>query len=162
MVCVDTSGNWPTRGVFGAISRKWPTVEKKYKNNKDKLSLGTPIAIKVSNDQGSGPLYVSLLVCMKPSGGGKMPELDESSFEEALISVCTSVLTLQKVSIVNCPLQAMDWFKETNTTSLHMSRFSVLTPNLNWDKVERLLAEHCINKGVGVYMCVIKKSSYCL
>jgi len=85
-VCIDDGKVWPTMGVFPTLAKTWPTIEKKYQQYKHKIEMGTPIAMKVPNSQGSGLLYSSLMLCISCDANRRL-KFSVPDFESALSSV---------------------------------------------------------------------------
>ncbi|ETV92660.1 hypothetical protein H310_13103 [Aphanomyces invadans] len=129
--CVDTSGEWTSRGFFGAISHRAPYVEAAYRQMKvnHDLKLGQAHCIPLDNHTFVCLLVVQTYLHQKKKRTGKTLAVRLNSLQLALAAVAAKA-------------------RQCHAT-IHMPRLGAGTPGFNWYAVERLIKKHL--RAVTVY-----------
>jgi len=126
--CTDDTARWGKKGLFGVIAKKWPDVQKNYEQQKPKL--GSCLITKVESEPHK--VQVVCIVVQKAATMTGVSPLNYKALQEAL----NELGTIAKLK--GC--------------SVHMAHPSPAIPNLEMEKVEKLLKKHLTAKGVSTYI----------
>ncbi|RHY38663.1 hypothetical protein DYB30_014131, partial [Aphanomyces astaci] len=122
--CVDTSGAWTSRGLFGALSRRSLSVEEAYacmRPNQD-LKLGQAHCIPIDSNTFVCLLVVQSYLHQRQKRTHKTLSLRLNALQVALKAVAAHARRLD--------------------ATIHMPRLGAGTPGFNWYAVERLIRKH--------------------
>ncbi|KAJ3384706.1 Chromodomain-helicase-DNA-binding protein 1-like [Entophlyctis sp. JEL0112] len=138
---VDDSGNWPSRGVFAALSQLDPSIGDYYGSShtaKD-LDLGSahvlPNELKVKH---GGEVQVCLIVAQKRGRDGSLGEIRFPDLEAGLIKVGNAAKLIG--------------------ASVHLPRFGQDTPGFDWYKTERIIRKALPSRRVQTILYYYRRS----
>jgi len=128
--CADNSKKWPKKGLFAAISEKWPEPEKTF--TETDASLGDVQVVKVqAPETETGKLYVCTVIGQKAVSGG-IPVFNPKAFLHGV----TAILNLAR----------------SKNASLHLPKIASSIPGVDWPTIENQLGDLAKNSGLSIYI----------
>ena len=125
----DKTPNWGGNGFAVSVRKKWPFVQKHFREHSSnrRLQLG-----EVSIVQAAPDVWVASMVAQRGYGPSSKPRIRYTALRFALTEVAS---TAKKIG-----------------ATLHMPRIGCGEGNGNWDLISEMVRSECVLRGLSVYV----------